>query len=116
MTETATVRIGVAGALGRMGRAVTALVRTRDGAALGPLFDRPDMAGQTIDRIGLVGLDEALADSDAIIDFTTPTASVALAQAAAARGGPALVIGSTGASAEQEAAIAEAAKAVAIVR
>jgi len=116
MNETAMVRIGVAGALGRMGRAVAGLVRARDGAALGPLFDRPDMAGQTIDGISLAGLDEALAGSDAIIDFTTPAASVALAQAAAARGGPALVIGSTGATPEQEAAIAEAAKRVAIVR
>ncbi len=116
MTETATVRIGVAGALGRMGRAVTALVRTRDSAVVGPLFDRPDFVGQTIDGLGLVGLDEALAGSDAIIDFTTPSASVTLAQAAAAWGAPALVIGSTGASEEQEAAIAEAARTVAIVR
>jgi 4-hydroxy-tetrahydrodipicolinate reductase len=51
------------------------------------------------------------------IDFTIPEASVALAeQAAAERGGPALVIGSTGFSDEQNARIAAAATKVAIVK
>ena len=58
----------------------------------------------------------ALAAAEAVIDFTLPEASVALAEEAAANGGPALVIGSTGFSDEQLARIDEAAKTIAIVR
>ena len=110
------VRIGVSGALGRMGRAVAAVTRSEGGAALGPLADRPDRAGQTVDGVALAGLDDLLAGSDAIIDFSTPEATVALARAAAARGGPALVLGATGLSPEETAWLDEAAKRVAIVR
>jgi 4-hydroxy-tetrahydrodipicolinate reductase len=116
MAQSPTVRIGVAGALGRMGRTVAALAEAREGAALGPQFDRPDLAGQTIEAIALSSLERALAETDVIVDFSTPKASVALAQAAAARGGPALVIGSTGLSEAEEAAVAAAARSTAIVR
>jgi 4-hydroxy-tetrahydrodipicolinate reductase len=116
MAEGSLVRIGVAGALGRMGHAAAARIRGRDGAVLGPLFDRPELAGQSVDGLSLVSADDALAASDAIIDFTTPDSSVALAEAAAARGGIALVIGSTGLSDEQEARIQAAARAVPVVR
>ena len=61
-------------------------------------------------------MDEALAAADVVIDFSTPEGSAALAQAAAERGGPALVIGSTGLSDAQEAEIARAAGRVAVVR
>ena len=54
MTQTAPVRIGVAGALGRMGRAIAGLAQDRDGVVLGPRFDRADLAGQTIDGVALV--------------------------------------------------------------
>ena len=53
---------------------------------------------------------------DVIIDFSTPEASVELARACAERGGPALVIGSTGLSPEQDALIEAAAEKIAIVR
>lgn len=58
----------------------------------------------------------ALALADVVIDFTTPAASVELAKACAARGGPALVVGSTGFEPAELAAIATASKSVAIVR
>ena len=116
MTQTAPVRIGVAGALGRMGRAIAALARDRDGVVLGPQFDRADLAGQTIDGVVLVTAEAAMAGSDVIIDFTTPDASTALAQACAAKGGPALLIGTTGLSVDQLAAIDAAAKTIPIVR
>jgi 4-hydroxy-tetrahydrodipicolinate reductase len=51
-----------------------------------------------------------------VVDFSTPSASVALAGEAAARGGPALVIGSTGFSAGEIDALSEAALRVPIVR
>ena len=116
MTQTAPVRIGVAGALGRMGRAIAGLAKDREGVVLGPRFDRADLAGQTVDGVDLVTAEEAMAGSDVIIDFTTPDASTALARACAARGGPALLIGTTGLSVEQVAAIDAAAKVIPIVR
>ncbi|MDR3511573.1 MAG: 4-hydroxy-tetrahydrodipicolinate reductase [Caulobacteraceae bacterium] len=116
MAEISPIRIGVAGALGRMGRTVAALVRARAGAVLGPLFDRPELAGQALDGAVLVTPDAALAQCDAIIDFSSPEASTHLAEAAAARGGVALVVGSTGFSPAQDAAVAAAARATPIVR
>lgn len=100
----------MAGALGRMGQAVAKALGERPDMRVAARFDRPGATGE-----GLVSMEEALAASRAVIDFTTPAASVALAQAAAARGAPALVIGSTGASSEQVAAIEDAAKSVPIV-
>ena len=103
------IRIGVAGALGRMGQAVARVVDEREGLVLAARFDRE--AGP-----GLVGRDEALGLCDVIIDFTSGEASAALARVAAGRGGPALVIGSTGFTPEAEAEIAQAARRIAIVR
>jgi 4-hydroxy-tetrahydrodipicolinate reductase len=103
------IRVGVAGALGRMGRTVAAVVEARDGVSVAARFDREP--GE-----GLVGRDEALGLAQVVIDFTSGEASAQLAGAAAMRGGPALVIGSTGLSPEAEAAVAEAAKRIAIVR
>jgi 4-hydroxy-tetrahydrodipicolinate reductase len=107
----APVRIGVSGALGRMGVNVATAVRARPELELAARFDRPGAEGE-----GLVAAAEALKSCDVIIDFSTPQASVALARAAAEHGGPALVIGSTGLDPAQEAAIAQAAERIAVVR
>lgn len=97
------IRIAVAGALGRMGQAVEKVVRADPALALVARFDRPGADGD-----GLVSAAEALDAAQVVIDFTTPAASVALAAQAA--GKPvALVIGATGATDEQRAAIAAAA-------
>ncbi|MER9583863.1 4-hydroxy-tetrahydrodipicolinate reductase [Mesorhizobium sp. M0276] len=105
------IKIAVAGALGRMGRQMADAVRADARLALAARFHRPGIVGE-----GLVSRDEALAMADVVIDFTTPAASAALAEACAARSGPALVIGSTGFDAAELAVIAAAAKSVAIVR
>lgn len=105
------LRIAVAGALGRMGRQTVSAVEADTRLTLAARFHRPGAAGE-----GLVGRDEALALADVIIDFTTPAASAELAEACAVRGGPALVIGSTGFDCAELAAIAGAALRVAIVR
>lgn len=94
-----------------MGREMALAVETDPRLALVARFHRPGSIGE-----GLVERDEALALADVVIDFTTPAASVDLAQACAARGGPALVIGSTGFKPADLAAIAAASKSVAIVR
>jgi 4-hydroxy-tetrahydrodipicolinate reductase len=94
-----------------MGRAVTATVEAQAGLALAAQFDRPGLTGEV-----LMSQDAAADAVDVIIDFTSASASTALAADCAARGGPALVIGSTGFDEDQLAAIAEAAKKIAIVR
>ncbi|RUW58859.1 4-hydroxy-tetrahydrodipicolinate reductase [Mesorhizobium sp. M7A.F.Ca.US.008.03.1.1] len=105
------VRVAIAGALGRMGRQMANAVQGDARLALAARFHRPGSVGQ-----GLVSRDEALAVAEIVIDFTTPAASADLARICAERGGPALVIGSTGFDAAQSAAIADAAKTVPIVR
>ncbi len=110
------VRVGVAGARGRMGRAVAAAVAARDGVALGPMFGRPGSEGEVVDGRVLVSRDEALGACEVIIDVSTGAASAGLAALAAARGGPALVIGSTGLAAADEAALAAACERIPILR
>ncbi len=108
---TSALRLGIGGALGRMGAAVMALAKDRPEIEIAARFDRPDTDGA-----GLVDRETALSLCEVIVDFSSPAASVALAEAAANRGGPALVIGTTGFSAEQDHAIEAAAKRVAIVK
>ena len=98
------LQIGVAGADGHMGRAVLALIAARPDVELAATITRTD------------GAESALAACEVIIDFSTGPASAVLAGKAAARGGPSLIIGSTGFSLDDEAAIARAAGAVAIVK
>lgn len=93
---------GISGYRGRMGRAVSQVLDAREDVVVAARFDW----GETAD----------LSLCDVVIDFSTAEASVALAQAAAERGGPALVIGSTGFSAEQEAELETAAEKIAIVK
>ncbi|MET4685475.1 4-hydroxy-tetrahydrodipicolinate reductase [Brevundimonas faecalis] len=93
---------GISGARGRMGRAVSQVLDAREDVVVASRFDRGEAPGLNL--------------CDVIIDFSTPEASVELAKACAARGGPALVIGSTGLTPEQEAEIETAAEKIAIVR
>jgi 4-hydroxy-tetrahydrodipicolinate reductase len=110
------VRIGIAGALGRMGRAVAALAAARGGVRLAARFDRPGASDPQGGDIPLSDFETAAGACEVIVDFTTGAASAATASLAAARGGPALVIGATGFSAEQDAAVRAAARQIAIVR
>jgi 4-hydroxy-tetrahydrodipicolinate reductase len=114
------LKIGVGGALGRMGRAVTAIVRGRAGAALAGRFDRQGAEDSDSDLPALSTLAEVMAASDVVIDFSTGPATATLADAALAltRSGarpPALVIGATGLTDEEEARVRAAADRVAIV-
>ncbi len=109
------LKIGVGGALGRMGRAVTGMVLDREGSTLAGRFDRPESPADA-DPTPLADRETVLAASDVVIDFSTGPATAALADAAASRGGPALVIGATGLTAGEDAAVLRAATRVAIVR
>ena len=110
------IRIGVAGALGRMGRAVAAAVCAREGLELVALFDHAGAEGAVIDGRALVSRDQALDACDIVIDFTVASASAELASLIAKRGGPALVIGSTGLSEAQQAEVEAAAARTPIVK
>ena len=116
----------VAGAGGRMGRAVVAEILKTPGAKLAGGFERPGgpdigkdigvLAG--LDALGLAveaSAESGLAQAGALIDFTAPKASVENARAAASKG-VAHVIGTTGLSEAEEAAITEAAKTIPIVK
>ncbi len=105
------IAVAIAGALGRMGQAVTRMVEADPALTLAARFDRPDGP-----QDGLVSIDEALAAADVVIDFTLPHAAAALAECAAARGGPALVLGPTGWEAAEIARVAAASRSVPIVR
>lgn len=127
----AELRVVVAGAGGRMGAANIRAVAASKGLALhGAVANASLTLHAAVDRpgtpaigqdaglfagIGALGviitddIDRALAGADAIIDFTAPTASVALAHKAAALG-LIHVIGTTGCSEADDAAIAQAAQ------
>jgi 4-hydroxy-tetrahydrodipicolinate reductase len=84
-----------------MGLAVADLAAGRTDVAVSLTFDRdetPDLSACQV-----------------IIDFSTAEASAALATAAAAHGGPALVIGATGFDAGQLAAVVQAARTIPVV-
>jgi 4-hydroxy-tetrahydrodipicolinate reductase len=107
------LKLAVAGALGRMGRAVALAAHARDGVEVAARFDRdPALSGEP----GLIDRAHALTTAEVIVDFTSAAASAELATLAAQNGGPALVIGSTGFSPADDAAIIKAAERVAIVR
>ena len=116
----------VAGAGGRMGRAVVAEILKTPGASLAGGFERPGgpdigkdigvLAG--LDALGLMvegSAEKGLTRAGALIDFTAPAATLGNARQAAEKG-VAHVIGTTGFSAADEAAIADLAKAIPIVK
>lgn len=119
-------RIVVAGAAGRMGHAVIAALRARKDAVLHAALEAPGHAALGKDAGVIAGGGalnvpitadalEAVVKADAIIDFTAPVSSVALA-ALAAQARIVHVIGSTGFSAADEEKIAAAARHAMIVK
>ena len=118
-------RIGVVGAGGRMGRLLLRLAATRPGFRLVAGSERkgsPDLGKDLgvlagIEPVGLTLGEDAktvFAASDAVLDFTTPEATLTHAKLAAASG-KAHIIGTTGIDADGRKALAAAAKKAAIV-
>lgn len=100
------IRIAVAGASGRMGRTLIAALSETPDMKLAAALERKGHADLGKDAAELAGFGAAkvalsdnakaaLAEADAVLDFTTPAASVALAEIAANRG-IVHVIGTTG--------------------
>ncbi|MBM3521327.1 MAG: 4-hydroxy-tetrahydrodipicolinate reductase [Alphaproteobacteria bacterium] len=121
-----TRRIGVVGAAGRMGQMLVREISGTSGAFFAGGTEAPGSAAQGKDPGELAGIGPTntrigsdakslFTTADVVIDFTVPAATVAHAKlAATAR--KAMVIGTTGFSAEDERAIAEAARETAIVK
>ncbi len=120
------MRIVIAGAGGRMGRALIHAVAASRGLTLAGAVDAPGSAVIGRDAGELAGLGPSgvtvtsdlaplLREADGVIEFTIPAATLAFAEATAAAG-LVHVIGTTGHSAEEDAAIAEAARRARIVK
>lgn len=108
------IRMGIAGIAGRMGVLLAAEV-TRAGATLAGGTTRPGDHPPTATDLPLLADAATLfAASDVVIDFTHADEAVPHAILAARHGVP-LVLGSSGLSAEQSRAVAEAATIVPIV-
>jgi 4-hydroxy-tetrahydrodipicolinate reductase len=120
------MRVVIAGAGGRMGRALIHAVAQTRGVHLAGAVDAPDSAAIGRDAGELAGLGSngvkvvddlapLLEDADGVIEFTLPSATLAFAEMTAAAG-KVHVIGTTGHSAEEEAVIATAADRATIVK
>lgn len=120
------IGVAVAGVSGRMGRMLVAALEGHSRLALAAALERPGhgwlgrdlgtaMGGAAGGPVVTDDAGAALAAAGVVIDFTVPAATVELA-GVAARTGCAMVIGTTGFSDDQIAALDRAAAAVPIVR
>jgi 4-hydroxy-tetrahydrodipicolinate reductase len=120
------MRLIVAGAGGRMGRTLVKAIAETEGVTLAGAVEGPGSPFLGRDSGQLAGLGEngipieadvkaRAGKADALIDFTTPQATVMLA-AQAAQAGIIHVIGTTGLNQADEAKLKEAAKSAVIVK
>jgi 4-hydroxy-tetrahydrodipicolinate reductase len=116
------MRLIVAGAGGRMGRTLVRAIAETQGLTLAGALESSrspviDQDSGLLAGIGENGIKVAadIGKADAIIDFTTPAATVALA-AQAAQAGIIHIIGTTGLSPDDEAKLAAAARSAVIVK
>ncbi|MGK0499924.1 MAG: 4-hydroxy-tetrahydrodipicolinate reductase [Oceanicoccus sp.] len=114
-----TVKIAITGAAGRMGKTLIEAVSLNantelavaiewsESPALGK--DAGELAGLGKNGITIVGdINQVINDFDVLVDFTTPTSSVANAALCAAAGKK-MIIGTTGCTADDKIAIADSA-------
>ncbi|HEY0291727.1 MAG TPA: 4-hydroxy-tetrahydrodipicolinate reductase [Hansschlegelia sp.] len=120
------MRLIVAGAAGRMGRALVRAISETDGVELSGAFERPgspalgkdagELAG--VGPLGVAISDDPLSlvvEADGVLDFTTPDATVALSEFAA-QGRIVHVIGTTGLDEPHLARLDAAARHAVVVR
>jgi 4-hydroxy-tetrahydrodipicolinate reductase len=123
------LKLAIAGAGGRMGRALVRAAFETSGVQVVAATERPDggLVGEDAGELAgigpidvRVGADVAAETphADVLVDFTTPRATLAALEALAGAGGPcrAAVIGTTGFTAEEEVRLATFATEFAIVR
>lgn len=121
------IKVGITGAAGRMGRTlIEAIALTEGKLSLSAAIEQPDssllgadageLSGQGKNGVAVVGdLASVIGDIDVLIDFTVPAATVANV-ALCKEHGVAMVIGTTGFTPEQQAEIDAAAKVIAICK
>ncbi|MGJ3265426.1 MAG: 4-hydroxy-tetrahydrodipicolinate reductase [Salinarimonas sp.] len=120
------MRLAVVGASGRMGRMLVRTIAETPGCVLSGACERAGADAVGADAGVLAGLPalgvaigddpaRALADAEAVIDFTAPAATTALAALCAERG-IAHVVGTTGLSAEDLAVLRTAAERCCVVQ
>ncbi|MEX2451711.1 MAG: 4-hydroxy-tetrahydrodipicolinate reductase [Rhodospirillales bacterium] len=120
------MKIGIVGCAGRMGRMLVSEVLAEDGLALAGGAESPGHAALGQDVAALAGAEAAgiavsddiaalFAASDAVIDFTVPATAQTHAKLAADHGA-ALVLGTTGLSADDQRAVKAAAKNIPVVQ
>ncbi len=118
-------RVAIAGAGGRMGRALVAALAGSQELVLTVALEHPDspllgsdageLAGSGRNQVPIVdAIEPVTADFDVLIDFTVPEASLG-ALGACHRAGKAMVIGTTGFDASGRARIAAAAEDIPVV-
>ena len=118
-------RIGIVGAAGRMGRMLISAVAAADGCVLGGAVERAGAPGVGADagvlagvgRLGVAVVADPVAmfaDTDAVIEFSSPAATVEHA-GLAAQARCVYVAGTTGLDQDQQAALERAARHTAIV-
>tara|TARA_R110002110_G_scaffold415748_1_gene654875 strand:+ start:118590 stop:119402 length:813 start_codon:yes stop_codon:yes gene_type:complete len=122
-----TIRIGITGAAGRMGRTLTeAIGLAGDDLQLNAAIEQPEstligadageLAGLGKCGVSVVGsLAEVIADIDVLIDFTVPAATLANLEQCVEHG-VAIVIGTTGFTPEQQQSIDQAATQIAVCK
>lgn len=121
-----TVKIAVTGVSGRMGQMLVKAILENGKTELAGALERPghDWVGQDAgiaaggSALGILVSDdpsEVFPNCDVVVDFTSPAATVAFARRAAELGA-AMVIGTTGLTDEDIAAVDEASRNTAIVR
>jgi 4-hydroxy-tetrahydrodipicolinate reductase len=109
--------VGVNGAAGRMGRAIVAAAADRSDVAVAFGIHTDPHADIEVPLYAPDATAEALADHDpdAVIDFTVPESTAAMAEACASAGVP-LVVGTTGLEEGQLSVVQEASGAVPVLK
>jgi 4-hydroxy-tetrahydrodipicolinate reductase len=121
-----TIRIGITGAAGRMGRTLIEAISLVEGLSLAAAIERAEstllgadsgeLAGQAKNGVAVIGsLAAVLSDIDVLIDFSVPDATMANLALCSERG-VAMVIGTTGFTALQERVIEQAAARIPICK
>ncbi len=107
------IRVVLVGASGRMGRAIAQAAQGAADLAIAACVDARPLPGA--DGPWFADAAAAIAPGTVVVEFSSPAGAAGAASLCAARGA-ALVSGSTGLSAEQEAAVRAAAAKVAVLR
>jgi 4-hydroxy-tetrahydrodipicolinate reductase len=126
MTDTS-LKACVAGASGRLGRAIAAeLIRRSDTVLMGAMVstdsvhlgaDMGELTGQAwADVTTVVSLEEASEGAHVVIDASAPIVTAAIATRLANAGGRAFVTGVTGLSGTEQAAVTAAAEAIPVLQ